>query len=118
MKKFLSTILFVLLLGVGVSFAQSDLGKNSLPLNEDLISISDAYPNPATSVVEFDYKTKATDAKITLFNVLGTEVAEYRLSSFENKVSIPVENLKSGVYFYTVSANNKNLKTKKFVVRH
>lgn len=86
----------------------------------DKIEISEAYPNPATHFIQFDYRIldRNSEGKITVYNLLGSVVGEHRLDHFDNRLQISVDNLKAGIYFYTISVNSKSLITKKFVVKH
>ncbi|MCU0437005.1 MAG: T9SS type A sorting domain-containing protein [Raineya sp.] len=84
------------------------------------ISVSNPYPYPANEFVSFSYQIlqNNVDAKIALYDVLGNEVASYRLQSEYNKVVIQTSSLRTGVYFYTLTIDGKNMITKKLVVNH
>ncbi|WP_289662741.1 T9SS type A sorting domain-containing protein [Flavobacterium panacagri] len=80
-----------------------DFGKNKYYVK--------AYPNPATDLVSFDVKTtQGRDLKIRLYDfngrAIGTPISVKNESEISTAV-VPVTNLASGVYFYTVSENNK-----------
>lgn len=83
------------------------------------LKVSNAYPNPASSMVNFDYKLpqNANNAKINISNLLGTTVSTIELIKTEGKASLNVNNLKDGVYFYTLVVNNAATVTRKFVVK-
>lgn len=83
------------------------------------VKVSNAYPNPATSMVYFDYKlpSNSTNAKISISNLLGTIVSTVDLIKNEGKASINVSNLRDGVYFYSLLVNNTATVTRKFVVK-
>jgi hypothetical protein len=85
----------------------------------DRISISTAYPNPASGFTNFDYQLsdKAKDAKIILSDVFGSVIQEYKLSSQESRLKVNTQLLSSGVYFYTLSLEGKMVITKKLIVR-
>lgn len=97
---------------------ESSGGNDVLFFNED-INISNIYPNPINEVALFDYSIKSSTikSKIILHNVLGSIVGEYSLNEFENKLKIYTQSFKPGVYFYTLSIDNQNLITKKFVIK-
>jgi len=84
------------------------------------ISISNPFPYPANENVTFTYQIFEAnlDAKITLYDVVGNEVDNYRLPSSYSKVVIPTSSLRPGVYFYSLVLNNKVVITKKIVVSH
>jgi hypothetical protein len=94
------------------------------PLGDDTqkatIEISEAYPNPASQVLNFAYQLKNNndEAKVLIHNLLGSLVAEIKLSAFDSQVQIPVSDYKAGIYFYTISVNNQNVVTKKFIIKH
>lgn len=83
------------------------------------ISISNAYPNPVVDFATIDFSMENTfeDAKITFHNVLGDKVLDVPLNRFESSIKIPTDNLKVGVYFYTLYLDNKGVITKKLIVR-
>ncbi len=83
------------------------------------ISISTAYPNPAVENVSFDYKlsTLAGSAKITLSDVFGNKIGAYELSHEQTRLRISVQDLPESIYFYTLHIDGKVVITKKLVVR-
>ncbi len=85
--------------------------------SDDNISVMKAHPNPATVVTYLDYKmNERIQAKVTISNLLGKVVDEFKLQSGEHKLKIPTAHYSSGVYFYTLSINGKVLKSKKLIV--
>ena len=72
------------------------------------------YPNPATDYVVVK-SSQDVEANISIVNLVGQTVKQFnkRLKMGENAISI---DLKSGIYFCTISANGFN-KTIKFVVK-
>ena len=76
--------------------------------------IYNIYPNPATNYMVVS-SAMDTDATITIFNIVGQTVSQFNkhLGTGENTISI---DLKSGVYFCTISANGFD-KTVKVVVK-
>ncbi|MDQ6531905.1 T9SS-dependent choice-of-anchor J family protein [Flavobacterium sp. LHD-85] len=89
-------------------------------LKQDVLSTPDfgknkyfvkAYPNPATDVLNFDVKTtQGRDLKIRLYDFNGRVIGNPISVKNESEVStavVAVGNLVSGVYFYTVTENNK-----------
>lgn len=83
------------------------------------VKVSNAYPNPATSVIYFDYKlpVNTSNAQIKVSNLLGNTVSTIELTKNEGKAEINVSDLKNGVYFYTVMVNNSATVTRKLVVK-
>ncbi|WP_338792731.1 T9SS type A sorting domain-containing protein [Bernardetia sp. Wsw4-3y2] len=113
-------VALVFFMTVSFSYAQNLQTIASTTHEADRIEISEAYPNPATHYIQFDYRLtdRMSEGKITVFNLLGSVVGEHILNKYDNRLQIPVDNLKAGIYFYTISVNNKSLITKKFVVKH
>ncbi|WP_338768082.1 T9SS type A sorting domain-containing protein [Bernardetia sp. ABR2-2B] len=124
-KSLTKSILVALVFFMAVSYSSFSYAQNLQTItsstNEaDKIEISEAYPNPATHYIQFDYRItdKMSEGKITVYNLLGSVVAEHRLNKYDNRLQISVGNMKTGIYFYTISVNNTSLITKKFVVKH
>ena len=76
--------------------------------------VYDIYPNPATDYVVVK-SSQNVEANISIVNLTGQTVKQFNksLKTGENAIGI---DLKSGVYFCTISANGFN-KTIKFVVK-
>ncbi len=76
--------------------------------------VYDIYPNPATEYVVVK-SSQDVEANISIVNLVGQTVKQFNksLKMGENTISI---DLKSGIYFCTISANGFN-KTIKFVVK-
>ncbi|CAA9331050.1 MAG: hypothetical protein AVDCRST_MAG56-7797 [uncultured Cytophagales bacterium] len=97
--------------------------SNELLFNNEHISVSSIYPNPASTSAAIRYRFTGglRDAKIVLCNVLGNVVGEYRLSRETRDMTelhITTSSLASGVYFYTLSLDGRNVVTRKLIVRH
>lgn len=75
------------------------------------------YPNPTSNEVNITHNLNLENGKVTfkVYNMLGVEVLNENLTSTNNEVKI--NNLKAGVYFYTVTQNNQTIKTDKLMVR-
>lgn len=83
------------------------------------ISLGEIYPNPSNRIAQIDYEFKnpTASAKIVLNSFIGNPVAEYQLDPLQKSLAINVSNLNPGVYFYTLFVDNKNIVTKKLVVK-
>jgi hypothetical protein len=88
--------------------------------NESEMSLSNAYPNPAESIVYFDYTlhSQILEAKIIIRTLLGSIVAESNLEGLQGKASINVEDLIKGIYFYSLVVDSDIKLTKKLIVKH
>ena len=83
-------------------------------------SISDIYPNPATSLVSIDFNMPAevNSAKVSIVNLLGAVVKESVIERSSNKLTMDISELEGGIYFYTVLVNGDVFKTKKLVIKN
>lgn len=86
----------------------------------DRITVSNVYPNPASDFAELDYSIQGTvrDAKVIIYNVLGSTIAEYTLDKNDRKLRINTREMPTSVYFYQLSVDGKKVATKKMLVRH
>lgn len=96
--------------------------KYSLDNTADLAStamFSEAYPMPASNVVNFDYDLPAStnNAMLVIYNMMGQEVIRHDISGISGKASINVSDLNDGIYFYSFVINGKTEKSSKIVVR-
>ncbi|MBW7846904.1 MAG: T9SS type A sorting domain-containing protein [Bacteroidales bacterium] len=82
-------------------------------------SISNAYPNPANGMVNFDLDlgNNERNARLVIQNLLGQPLLEQVIEPGAKHLSIPVSELREGVYFYTLYIDNKNIVSKKLVIR-
>lgn len=83
------------------------------------VILSDVYPNPSNRIAQLDYKYKnyKVKAKIVINSFIGNPVAEYELDPSRKSLLINVSDFNPGVYFYTLFLDNKNIVTKKLVVK-
>ena len=86
----------------------------------DKITVSNIYPNPASEYAEIDYTISPDlrDAKLIVYNVLGSQMAEYPLVKNDNKLRINTREMSTGLYFYQLALEGKKVATKKMLVRH
>lgn len=85
-------------------------------------NVSSAYPNPSSSVANITFTVKeASTINVSITNSLGQVVKSQNLGRFNanqnGKATFNVNDLASGVYFYTVDANGQKV-TKRLVVTH
>ena len=68
------------------------------PVGDGVIKVNRFYPNPATTVIFFEFKN--TDASYTLqiYNFLGKRLITQQVNS--NKITIPLDNFYRGLYVY------------------
>ena len=81
-------------------------------------TLGHAYPNPASSVVCFNYDVSMADnAVVSVYNLLGQEVMSERLNSTHGQASFSVADLNEGIYFCKLMVNGRVMKTEKFIVK-
>ena len=82
-------------------------------------SISELYPNPATTYVSLDYQltNEVNTAEVKVYNLLGAVVRNADLENNGNRLRLDVSDLKNGIYFYSVLINNDVYQTKKLVIQ-
>jgi hypothetical protein len=81
--------------------------------------LSGAYPNPANSIVNFDYCLSTENAgSVVIRNLLGSVVRKSVLTGTEGKLALFTGDLPEGIYFYSLDVEGKALITRKLIVRH
>lgn len=83
------------------------------------VYVSGAYPNPANNLVSLDYDlTGSRNAKILIYNLLGTLLEEIDVTDSHGKITLNTSDYNEGLYFYSLKVNNEIIKTRKLVIRH
>jgi len=99
-----------------VMYSAYPLGIENLTRGKTLLN---AYPDPANSVINFDYNgVKEIGSVLVIRNVLGSVVKEIRLENGSGKVTVPVGGLNEGFYFCSLLVNDKPVLTKKIIILH
>ncbi len=80
--------------------------------------ISDPVPNPADDIVSFnlDISDEVQEARFIIFNVSGQKVYESVLTAGQNILSVPVEGLQSGIYYYRIEGDKVSSISKKLII--
>lgn len=83
------------------------------------IELGGLYPNPTNRVAQLDYKIKnpAVNARVVVNSFIGNPIYDFRLDPLHRSLEINVTDLNPGVYVYTLIIDNKNIVTKKLVVK-
>ncbi|MFC4870130.1 T9SS type A sorting domain-containing protein [Negadavirga shengliensis] len=83
------------------------------------IDIGGVYPNPSSRTAQLDYKIKNpnANARIVVNSFIGNPIYDFNLDPNQTTLVITVSDLNPGVYFYTLIVDNKNIITKKLVVK-
>lgn len=93
-------------------------GYGASGIDENKISFGHAYPNPASSMVHFNYQLPATgNVSVSVYNLLGQEVLSQQLDAIQGQATLSVADLTDGIYFCNLKVNGRAVKTEKFVVK-
>ncbi|OFY84629.1 MAG: hypothetical protein A3F72_01340 [Bacteroidetes bacterium RIFCSPLOWO2_12_FULL_35_15] len=81
-------------------------------------TISNAYPNPANSIVAINYEVNnlSYNGKIVIYDMLGKQVKEFIITDKQGVAKINVTDLNDGIYFYSFLMDGKAIATRKLVV--
>ena len=80
-------------------------------INEN--AISNVYPNPAQSHIQFNLNTNIALAQFEIYSLVGQRVKQVNIESAQGKISIDIDDLVPGVYF--LSEKNSSV-TRRFIV--
>jgi len=81
-------------------------------------SISNAYPNPTNMSVsmKYDINEFSNNGTIVFYDILGKAVKTVALNDKKGTAKINVDDLNSGIYFYSFLVDGKAISTKKLVI--
>ena len=81
--------------------------------------LSNAYPNPATSIATINYNLPSlNNGHVYLYNLLGVLVKDIALTNLQSMVVISTSDLSAGVYTYTLVNEGKFVSANRLVVSH
>jgi len=91
-------------------------GLEDIPANKNFVS--KPYPNPATDHISFSYNlaSAGSSAELRFYNMLGSQVKTVVLNETRATKKININDLKSGLYFYTLIINGKNISSNKLMI--
>lgn len=89
------------------------LGVNDIQVDKNAFAV---YPNPASSLVNVNL-ADAGKYQVSIYNTAGQKVASHQVdAAAKSSVSLPVSNLKPGVYIITAATNGKSF-SKKLIIK-
>ena len=105
--KILYTFLLIMAFGF-VGYAQKPALQPSVTVTEtSSFSINKVYPNPVKDFVTVELQSESAGTiKVSLFNILGTEVKKWETQSLFNgdqKLRFDLSQLKTGVYILKIN---------------
>jgi hypothetical protein len=75
------------------------------------------YPNPTTNLLNISFESKvATKGRLQITDIKGKTMLEMNDLSFEQTLSVPVENLAEGIYFMRL-ISDEGIINRKFVIK-
>jgi hypothetical protein len=84
---------------------------------ESLGSLSNAYPNPASTEFSLNYKLNVSGkSEIVIYDIFGKKVQETMLPKNEGTICINTSLLTPGVYLYALLVNGQAAATKQLVI--
>ena len=83
------------------------------------VVFSNAYPNPANTIVSIDYDLNSINmpAQVAVYNMLGQNVINQNIENNAGKLQFSVADLNEGIYFYSIIVGSQTVETKKLLVR-
>jgi len=116
--KTVFTFLLILILGTS-AFAQKTAypsnkavaSAEKISIDSQSFSIEKVYPNPVKDLLTIDLRTTVSGAvKVSLINILGTEVKkwdEFSISQGDQKLKLDLSQFKSGMYILKISQQDQ-----------
>jgi phosphatidylserine/phosphatidylglycerophosphate/cardiolipin synthase-like enzyme/DNA/RNA endonuclease YhcR with UshA esterase domain len=117
----LDTVYYKVCLTINTSLCDSSYAVVfvNLPtgINEFLDNKINVYPNPTTNLLNISFESKvATKGRLQITDIKGKTMLEMNDLSFEQTLSVPVENLAEGIYFMRL-ISDEGIINRKFVIK-
>lgn len=79
-----------------------------------------AFPNPADDKVTLSFTRSSLNGKgnIELYNMLGSKVYSQQVEDMDGTITIPTENLKAGLYFYSLNDEGQSTRPGRLTIKH
>jgi hypothetical protein len=103
---------------LSISVISSTVGIDpGLAANESNLVVSAAYPNPANTGFKVSYQlnNNKQNARLEIFDAIGQQLKTIEINSNTGVINVPVNDFRSGIYFYRLVSNGKVSKTQRFV---
>jgi len=72
------------------------------------------FPNPINKVIHFELE-KGIDGEVVLFNMVGQKVFQQYISKNKKRYEWSLDNLETGIYFYSIVSEGRLIKSGKVV---
>ncbi len=112
MKKFI----YILTLLFGITFTTFGQSKIAPDAGGPAAKIIKFYPNPASSVINFDFQRDYDNSySLVIFNFMGKKV--YELKNTPSRINLNLEDFYRGIYVFQLKdKNGQTLESGKFQV--
>ena len=79
-----------------------------------------AFPNPADEKVTLSFTRSSLNGKgnIELYNMLGAKVYAQQVEDLDGTITISTENLKAGLYFYSLNDGGQSTRPGRLTIKH
>ena len=96
----------------------SEFVSISKTISRPQAELSNAYPNPASGVTQIAYQLPPNHrrAYLNVYDVLGKEVYREEIEDPSGKIELNLRNYNSGLYFYSLTADDKKILTRRLIV--
>lgn len=85
---------------------------------ESRFEIGKAYPNPASTQIQFDFSGMTHQSiNAVVYNLLGQEVKSTVVNGTQDKVVFALDDFQPGIYFCSFFIDGEAVKTEKFIVK-
>jgi len=100
-----------------VQFNASAAGISSVAAPAVNVSV---YPNPAieTAFIRYTLSKAPVNVSVEVYNMLGSKVRTYPVTSSDGIIEIPVDELQAGLYFYSFQENGKVIRSGRITIKH
>jgi len=91
---------------------------STIEFTDDNVAFS-AYPNPASSNLTINYSIEGDNdnARVDVYDVLGQVINSFEITDRKGQLTLNVENMNSGIYFYAIKVNEKTIRTERVIVK-
>ncbi len=90
----------------------SGVGIKEGSLNDNLL----IYPNPSSGWINIEFTSERSGIRIKLFNASGMEVMQHQFP-FGNQFRLETHQLKAGIYYFLISADDGLHTSRKVIIR-
>jgi len=101
---------------VVVRYEIAPVGISKISTNTSL----KAFPNPADDKVTLSFARSSLNGKgsIELYNMLGSKVYSQQVEDMDGTITISTENLKAGLYFYSLNDAGQSTRPGRLTIKH